>query len=89
MINFAVNVRADSCCKGEIGVILKRPNDQYYSDIFILHDKLSDADTTFTLSMGGIMADISDCCDSTSLFLKLISPDSLMIESAMISIIAI
>lgn len=85
MINVAVNVCSKSCCC-DIAIHLQMCNARHCSNVFTLNKHMPCEDTTVTASMSGIIVDTANVA---SLRLSLASPDSLMVENAMLSIIEI
>lgn len=84
LVSFAVNVSTKPSCHSDVAISLQMCNAQCCSDIFTFMDRISCADTTVTMSMGGI---IVDC--ASSLCLNLVSSGSLTVENAMLSIVEI
>lgn len=89
MINFSANVNIESRSHCDIAVNLQRSNAKRHSDIFTFKDHIPCANTTATISMSGIIIENFECCCSEALQLKLVSPDSLMVEDSMLSIVEI
>jgi len=89
MVSFAVNVRTNSSSQSNVAISLQMCNTQYCSDIFTYKDHISSADTAVTASMSGIIVDTTNTLGTSSLYLNLVSPSSLIIDDAMFSIVEI
>lgn len=87
MVSFIANVRTQSSCKCDIAISLRTYNAQHCSEVFIFKDHISCADATVTVSMSGIIVDAYDPYGISSLGLNLISPDTLKVESSMLTIV--
>lgn len=89
MVGFAVNVNIEPFSHCDVVVSLQMLNAEHYSNIFTYKNHISCTNTTSTISMSGIIVDCFDHHNASSLQLKLVSPDLLMVESAMLSIVEI
>ena len=89
MVSFIANVKTQLSCQCDIAISLRMYNALHCSDVFTFKDHISCADTTVTVSMSGIIVDISDHCGMSYLDLNLVSPDSLKIENSMLTIVEI
>ena len=89
MISFAVNVITNLCCQCNVAISLQMCNAQQYSDVFIFKDHILCANTAVTASLSGIIVDTSNHFGISSLRLNLVSPDSLIVENSILSIVAL
>lgn len=90
-VAFAVNVKRRSSGSAERNIIinLRKLTANRRSDIFTYHYPMPCSDESITLMASGIIAETHDECENISLMLELISPESLKVERAMLSIIKI
>lgn len=89
MVSFIANVKTQSSCQCDIAIDLRMHNARQCSDVFTLKDRISCANSAVTISMGGIIVDTCDLSGMSSLGLNLVSPDSLTVESSMLTIVEI
>lgn len=88
MVSFAVNARA-KFSHASIAISLQLSNEQQCTDLFTFRDHIPCKNTTNTISMSGIIVENSEHHDAASLQLRLVSPDSLWVKDAMISVMEI
>lgn len=88
VVSFAVNVRAKSNCKSNASISLQMINNHQCTNLYTVHAHVSEG-AVVTISMGGIMIETSNHRVPSALLLKLVSPDALMVEDSMLSIMEI
>lgn len=88
-VSFAVNVKAKSCCECDAAISLQMISKHHRADIYTVYSRVPHSDTPVTISMGGIIIEVPDFHAPASIFLKLVSSDSLIVEDSMLSIIEI
>lgn len=88
MVSFTVNVKCKSGCNCDAAISLQMINNHQRTDICTVYGDISAGKAT-TISAGGVIVETSGNHMSDSLLLKLVSHDSLIIESAKLSIIEI
>jgi len=85
-ISFVVNVRAKDCkCNAAVGLQMMKNHQR--KELYTVHSHVPCDDELVTLSISGIIIENFDC--NSSLLIKLESPDSLIVEDSMLSIIEI
>jgi len=86
MINIAVNLKPkDFLCNASVS--LKMINGHKCKEIYTVHNRFSRENTLATMSMSGIIIEVFDHCEPSFLELKLISPNSLILDNSMLSIV--
>lgn len=86
-VDFAVNVKAKESCKCEAAISLQMINNHQCMDIYTVRNCVTD-DSMLTISMSGIIVE-TEYHARSSLLLKLVSSDSLIVEDSMLSIMKI
>ena len=85
MVNFAVNVKAKDC-RNNVAVSLKMTNGGQCKELYTVHHYFSYENTVATMSVGGIIIEV--CTHQPSfLDVTLVSPHSVLLEDAMLSVI--
>ncbi|MDR1914637.1 MAG: hypothetical protein LBQ68_09185 [Clostridiales bacterium] len=87
MVSFAVNVRAKASCKCDVAICLQMICNHQRTDIYTVRDCVTD-DKMLTITMSGIIVEAEHHALS-SLLLKIVSSDSLIVEDSILSIMEI
>jgi len=83
VINLSLNLKVPCCCNHDIVIALQAMNNQ---TLYTFHHSIPNSDTVHTISMGGLLVDITAEMLPCRISLKLISPDFVAVEHAVLNI---
>jgi hypothetical protein len=83
MLNISLNLKVPCNCDHDIVIALQAMNNK---TLYTFHNSISKLDTVHTISMGGMLVDITDTILPYRISLKLISPDFVAVEHAILNI---